>query len=129
MKNLFTVIILGSAALVCAEDHNTTQAPVQTHVDHFHDATEHAHNHVHVSPADQKVIKNVQDELSSGLVSKDYQHVSFEVSNGNVTLEGSVNSIENGHTIEERIKKLDGVKFVNNNLKIAKEGENAYSEK
>ena len=124
MKNLFTVIILGSAALVGAHDQVNTQTPVQTHVD----AAAHAHNHVHVSPADQNIIKNVQDELSTDHFSKGYQHVSFEVSNGNVSLEGSVDSIENKQLVEEKIKKLDGVKLVNNNLKIAKESGNANSE-
>jgi osmotically-inducible protein OsmY len=78
--------------------------------------------------SDQELNKNIQDTLSSGWFSKGFQNVSFDVNNGNVNLRGSVDTIENKNKVEDSVKKIEGVKQVNNQITIAKEGPNAYSD-
>lgn len=77
--------------------------------------------------SDQELNKKIQDALSSGWFSKGFQNVSAEVNNGNVTLRGSVDTLENKNKAEENVKNIDGVKQVNNQISIAKETPNAYS--
>ncbi len=81
------------------------------------------------SASDQEIYKKVQDTLGSGWFSKGFQNVSFDVNNGVVNLTGSVDTIENKNKIDDSVKKIDGVRQVNNQLVVAKEtqGDN-YSE-
>lgn len=77
--------------------------------------------------SDQELGKKIHDALSSGWFSKGYKNVSFDVINGNVTLRGTVDTLENKNKVEDNVKKIDGVKQVNNQLTIAKESADAYS--
>lgn len=78
--------------------------------------------------SDQNINGKVDDIVGSGWFSKGFQNVSYDVNNGNVTIRGTVDSIENKNKIEDKIRKIDGVKSVTNDLKIAKENPSAYSE-
>lgn len=78
--------------------------------------------------SDQEITKQIRDTLSSGWFSSGYQGVSFDVNNGNVNLSGTVDSIDNKNKVENAVKKIDGVKQVNNQISIAKDNANGYSD-
>jgi osmotically-inducible protein OsmY len=78
--------------------------------------------------SDQEIRRRIHETLSSGWLSKSFQDVSFDVNNGNVNLKGSVDSLENKNKIEENVKKIDGVRQVNNQITIVKESPGTYSE-
>lgn len=78
--------------------------------------------------SDQEIRRKIHEALNSGWVSKGFQNVSFDVNNGNVNLKGSVDSLENKNKIEESVKKIDGVRQVNNQITIVKESTGTYSE-
>jgi osmotically-inducible protein OsmY len=80
------------------------------------------------SASDREINKKIQDTLNSGWFSKGFQNVSFDVNNGNVTLRGSVDTLENKNKVEASVKKIDGVKQVNNQITISKESPDTYSE-
>ena len=52
--------------------------------------------------SDQDLHKNIRSALSSGWFSKGFEQVSFEVSNGNVVLKGSVNALNDKNKVEEK---------------------------
>lgn len=71
--------------------------------------------------SDQDLNKKIQDTLSSGWFSKGFKNVSFDVNNGTVNLRGTVDSQENKQKIEDNIRKIDGVRQVNNQITVVKE--------
>lgn len=68
--------------------------------------------------SDQELQKKVRDSLSSWF-SNDYKNVSADVNNGNVTLRGSVNTNDDRKKIEDKIRKIDGVRQINNQITVA----------
>ena len=78
--------------------------------------------------SDQEINKKIQDTLSSGWFFKGFKNVSFDVNNGNVNLRGSVDTLENKNKVEDAVRKIDGVRQVNNQIAIVKENSDAYSE-
>ena len=71
--------------------------------------------------SDQEIIKNVHDALSSGWFTKGYENVSYVVKDGIVTLRGTVDTAENKNKAEEKVKGIDGVKQVMNQIVVSKE--------
>lgn len=78
--------------------------------------------------SDQEINRRIQDTLSSGWFSKGFQNVSFDVNNGNVNLRGSVDTLENKNKVEDSVRKIDGVRQVNNQITIVKENPDTYSD-
>lgn len=72
--------------------------------------------------SDQEISKKIHDEIAGGWLSKGYEKVTFEVNNGNVMLRGSVDTQDDKNKIEEKVKKIDGVKQINNQIIVAKSG-------
>jgi len=77
---------------------------------------------------DQAISQKVHDSLTGGWLSKGYQNVSYDISNGTVTLRGNVDSQDNKDSIDATIKKIDGVKQVNNQITVVKPDTNKDSE-
>jgi osmotically-inducible protein OsmY len=75
--------------------------------------------------SDQDINKKIHDAIGSGWFSKGFQNVTYDVNNGYVTLRGTVDTLENKNKVEESVKKIDGVRQVNNQITIAKENPNA----
>jgi osmotically-inducible protein OsmY len=69
--------------------------------------------------SDQDVTKKIQDTLGSGWFSKGYQNVSYDVNDGTVTLRGTVDTLDDKNKVEEEVKKIDGVKQVNNQIRVS----------
>lgn len=66
---------------------------------------------------DQELAKKVRDTLTTVLVSSQGQHhVTFEVFNGTVILNGTVELPEDKKNIEKSIKRISGVRNINNNI-------------
>ncbi|CUI17435.1 Conserved hypothetical secreted protein [Candidatus Protochlamydia naegleriophila] len=78
--------------------------------------------------SDQEINRKLQDKLGSGWFSKGYQNVSFDVHNGIVNLRGSVDTLENKNNVEDSVRKIDGVRQVNNQITIVKENSDTYSD-
>ncbi len=78
--------------------------------------------------SDQEIKRKIQEKLDSGWFSKGFQNVSFDVNNGNVTLRGSVDTLENKKKVEDSVRNIDGVRQVNNQITIVKENSDAYSD-
>lgn len=79
------------------------------------------------SVSDQDIKAKIQDSLNGGWFAQGFNNVSFEINNGNVTLRGTVDSMDNKNKIEENVKKMDGVKQVNNQITVAKDNTNQKS--
>lgn len=78
--------------------------------------------------SDEEINKKIHETLNSGWFSKGFQNVSFDVRNGNVNLRGSVDTLENKNKVEDSVRKIDGVKQVSNQITIAKESSDNYSD-
>lgn len=80
--------------------------------------------------SDQEIRRNIEDALSSGWFSRGFQNVSADVNNGNVNLRGTVDTLENKSKVEDRVRKIDGVRQINNQITVSSERSNgnAYSD-
>ncbi len=75
-------------------------------------------NNSAMNNSDQEISRNIRDNLKPGWLSKGYETVNFDVNNGNVMLRGTVQSLDDKNKIEENIRKIDGVKSVDNKIVI-----------
>ena len=81
--------------------------------------------------SDMEVKKKIEEKLGSTWFSKGFQNVTFDINHGNVSLRGSVDSLENKNKVEDSIKKIDGVRSVHSEITVTKENSkdsDAYSE-
>ena len=67
--------------------------------------------------SDQDIQRKVHNALSSWF-SNEYKNVSFDVNNGVVTLRGTVNTEEEKRKAEDSVRKIDGVRQVNNQINV-----------
>lgn len=99
----------------------------------YYQQSDNRNNYVNQNPgtegtvSDQEISKKIHETLSSGWFSKRFQYVSYQVNNGNVTLRGTVDSVENKNKAEESVRKIDGVKQVDNQITVDKEVTDNYS--
>ncbi|MCE5318433.1 MAG: BON domain-containing protein [Parachlamydia sp.] len=68
--------------------------------------------------SDDEIKKNVSDALKGGWFSGGYENVNIAVYNGVVTLNGSVDSADNRNKLMEKVKSIDGVRGVNNQVAV-----------
>ena len=71
--------------------------------------------------SDDQIAKKVHNILGSGWFTKGYQNVTFDVTNGVVSLRGSVETSDDKKKIENNVKKIPGVKQVNNEITVTAE--------
>ncbi len=136
MKKLFVLLSLGSFAYVSADqfqpnnnsgaswNNGNQQQCTQTIDKELQNTSTNSQKAV----SDQDLNKKIQESLSSGWFSKGFQNVTSNVNNGIVDLKGSVDTIENKNKVEDSVKKIEGVKQVNNQIIVAKESGNTYSD-
>jgi len=72
-----------------------------------------------LSAPDQAIYKKVSDTVSPGMISSGYPRVTFTVSGGVVNLSGSVDNLNEKTKLKDSIKKIDGVREVNETLQIS----------
>jgi osmotically-inducible protein OsmY len=72
--------------------------------------------HGHVS--DQDIQAKIMDYTKSGVFSKGYPNVSYQVHNGHVVLNGTVDSESNRKDLIKKVQDIDGVIDVQSNLKV-----------
>lgn len=70
------------------------------------------------SQSDAEINNKIRDALSSGIFSKGYENVRYQVNNGNVTLSGSVQTADDKNKVEEKVRNIDGVRSVNSNINV-----------
>lgn len=68
--------------------------------------------------SDQELAKRIQDRIGSGWLSRSYDRVRVLISNGNVTLMGSVPTPEDRERLDKMLRNLDGVKNLNLQLTV-----------
>lgn len=69
--------------------------------------------------SDQDIAKSVHDLLEAGIFSKGYPNVTFSVNHGDVTLSGAVDSQDDKTKIEDNVRKIKGVRQINNQITFA----------
>lgn len=68
--------------------------------------------------SEQEIAKNVHDLLEAGVFSKGYPNVTFSIHRGDVTLSGSVDTQDDKNKIEDNVRKIKGVRQVNNQITL-----------
>lgn len=68
--------------------------------------------------ADEQLNKTIRDKVSKGWLWDSYKEVSLNTSDGVVTLEGTVDSVNDQKKLTNEIQKIDGVKSVKSDLTI-----------
>lgn len=71
------------------------------------------------SSSDQEITKNINASLNTGKYGGGFRDVKFKVNNGNVRLTGSVDTLEYKSKAEFLIKRIDGVREVDNQITIS----------
>jgi osmotically-inducible protein OsmY len=66
---------------------------------------------------DQRLTNQIQESLQSAFTSK-YNNVNAYVNNGYVTLKGSVPTQEDKSALEQKVRNMEGVKGVNNQVTV-----------
>jgi osmotically-inducible protein OsmY len=69
--------------------------------------------------SDPELSKKIKDKIGSGWFSKGYESVYFDVYNGNVMLKGSVETQEEKNKVQDAVRKIDGVKQIDNQINVA----------
>jgi len=67
---------------------------------------------------DRAIGKKIRDKLQGGWFSKGYETVYFTVTNGNVTILGTVEKDDDRTKVEKSIRDIDGVKQVSNQIVV-----------
>lgn len=68
--------------------------------------------------SDQTISKDIRDVLTPSMMSKGYPNVRFEVRNGVINLSGSVYSQDDKKNIEDKVRKITGVKYIDNQITL-----------
>lgn len=71
----------------------------------------------YVTPLDRKIATNVRDSLSSWF-SSNPEFLAVYVDNGNVMIRGYVTNLKEREKITEKLKEVDGVRSINNQMLI-----------
>lgn len=69
--------------------------------------------------SDQDINNAMKQVMISGAFSTGYENISFDVKNGTLTLNGTVNSQELKDRIDQRAHNLPGIKEVVNNITVS----------
>lgn len=72
--------------------------------------------------SDRDIERKIGDKIHSGWFSKGYNQVKIEVRNGNVTLSGNLNTFDYKEEIEKEVRKIAGVRNINNEIEIIELG-------
>ncbi len=68
--------------------------------------------------SDEEINRKVKEALGAGWLTKGYPEVNSEVRMGIVTLRGTVDTIENKTKADEAVRKIAGVRGVNNQIAV-----------
>jgi osmotically-inducible protein OsmY len=70
------------------------------------------------SSADDQLNKKIRDNVSRGWLWNSYKEVRLNTNNGNVSLEGTVRSLDDQQKLINEVQKVEGVRTVRSNLTI-----------
>jgi osmotically-inducible protein OsmY len=157
MKKLLTVIALGSATLLSAQQYDSsdnssyssnqsqdTQPNYRINIESDNDSQDQVDQQAQYSdpnnrwnqnvmnnnrmnkypqdsaatPQDRGINAKIRSKLKDGRQSKGFDSVTLKTSNGNVVVSGTVNSSDDLRKINDKVKGIDGVKSVNNQIEI-----------
>lgn len=77
---------------------------------------------------DKLIQHKIEEALKNNYLKKNYSFVNARVYNGNVTLSGSVESEQDRQDVENRIKDIEGVRDINDQLKIGLPSQMSYND-
>lgn len=101
-----------------------------THADDYYRQNSHRNNQRYTSyegdrtnskesnVSDADLTQKIQDKIGSGWMSKGYDQVTVQVKNGNVTLQGNVQTYDDKEKVEKDVRNIEGVKALNSQLKV-----------
>ena len=70
------------------------------------------------SISDQTITSNISSSLNSNMYGGGFRDVKYKVVNGNVRLTGSVDTLEYKSKVESIVKRVDGVREVDNQITV-----------
>lgn len=70
--------------------------------------------------SDEEIASDIKEALKSSLFSRGFPDVTFRVYNGEVTLQGTVDSADSRKKLEEKVRYVDNVKSVKNQTIVKK---------
>lgn len=71
-----------------------------------------------MTPSDEELNRKIRDKVSRGWFTTSYKGIALHTNNGVVTLEGSVDNMDDQKKLIQEIQKVDGVRNVVSNLKL-----------
>lgn len=71
-----------------------------------------------VAPSDQALSEKISKVLNEGRRLKKYENVSFYVSYGNVTLQGTVDTLDDKNQIKRDVLAVPGVRQIDNQITV-----------
>lgn len=108
MNKFFVLITVSSVSLLTAADYtNTNQAMTNQAM---------TNQAMTLTATDQEIATQVRDTLKGGWFGKSFDKVNFDVTHGTVTLRGNVESLKDKTSLEDKIRKIQGVKQVINQI-------------
>lgn len=72
--------------------------------------------------SDQDLLKKISDKIGSGWFSKGYENVNAQVNNGNVTLTGTVKTMDDKEKVEKEVRNIRGVRSLNSQISAQEPG-------
>lgn len=108
MKNLIaTILSMGVVISAQAADYSDRNF-IESTPEHFNAS----------NPSDTRIAEEIRDQLGTGWFSRGFDTVRFNVTDGAVTLQGTVPTVEDKANLENTIKGLDGVRSFNSSLTV-----------
>lgn len=127
MKKILNLMILGSFTTLMAwqvnqpqsteDDLNSSESSNKESYYYQSDNSRDETMSISENASDQATSKRVYEALY-GYISVGNQNIAFEINDGVITLTGHVNSQEDKDRIENDLKKIDGVKQINNKITV-----------
>lgn len=127
MKKILSLMILGSFTILTAWQVNQPQSTEEdlnssgsSSKESYYYQPDNSHEETmstSENASDQATSKRVYEALY-GYISVGNQNIAFEFNDGVVTLTGHVNSQEDKDKIENDLKKVEGVKHINNKITV-----------
>ncbi len=123
-KTLLLLLPAACLALAACEQkepkRDTNPQPKSSYTSDAKDATSDDEDNQAPTPEDQQLTQKVQKALSDdSTLAPAVKKITISADSGEITLEGTVETAKQKQDIESKVKQIDGVKDVDNELEIA----------
>jgi osmotically-inducible protein OsmY len=115
-KLLATFFSLGLVLSVNAADYTTTPTTSIFNATQTTTTTTQFPQDISATPADKQLNMKIRDNVSAGYLWNSYETIRLNTTDGNVTIDGTVDSLQDQQKLVDGVRKIDGVKNVTTNL-------------